>query len=89
MAGLLAHFHRNIQNVYMQYFIGYSGFSYQPVFDPSLFVDLRKRFGADQINEINEAIMGLVSDGVKDKKEDSPPACNDMSDVFALVGLHL
>ena len=68
------------ENVYMQYFIGYSGFSYQPVFDPSLFVDLRKRFGADQINEINETIMGLVSEEEKDKKEDGPQN-NDMSDV--------
>ena len=64
------------ENVYMQYFIGYSGFSYEPVFDPSLFVDLRKRFGADQINEINETIMGLVSEEAKDKKEDSPPNNN-------------
>jgi len=68
------------ENVYMQYFIGYSGFSYEPVFDPSLFVDLRKRFGADQINEINETIMGLVREEVQDKKEDSPPN-NDISDV--------
>ena len=68
------------ENVYMQYFIGYSGFSYQPVFDPSLFVDLRKRFGADQINEINQTIMGLVSEEVKDKKEDVPQN-NDLSDV--------
>ena len=68
------------ENVFMQYFIGYSGFSYQPVFDPSLFVDLRKRFGADQINEINETIMGLVSEEVKDKKEDVPQN-NDLSDV--------
>ncbi len=67
------------ENVYMQYFIGYSGFSYQPVFDPSLFVDLRKRFGAEQINEINETIMGLVSEEVKDKKEDGPQN-NNMSD---------
>jgi hypothetical protein len=68
------------ENVYMQYFIGYSAFSYQPVFDPSLFVDLRKRFGADQINEINETIMGLVSEEQKDKKEDGPQN-NDMSEV--------
>jgi hypothetical protein len=67
------------ENVYMQYFIGYSGFSYEPVFDPSLFVDLRKRLGADQINEINETIMGLVIGEVKDKKEDSPLP-NDISD---------
>jgi hypothetical protein len=61
------------ENVYMQYFIGYSGFSYEPVFDPSLFVDLRKRFGADQINEINETIMGLVHEEVQDDNEDSLP----------------
>ena len=61
------------ENVYMQYFIGYSSFSYEPVFDPSLFVDLRKRFGADQINEINETIMGLVSKEQKDNEENSLP----------------
>lgn len=59
------------ENVYLQYFIGYSGYSYEPVFDPSLFVDLRKRFGVEQINEINELIMGLVVEEVEDKKEDS------------------
>jgi IS5 family transposase len=68
------------ENVYMQYFIGYSGFRYEPVFDPSLFVDLRKRFGAEQINEINETIMGLVSEEVKDKKEDTSPD-NNISEV--------
>src|SRR5664279_1300837 len=68
------------ENVYMQYFIGYSGFSYETVFDPSLFVDLRKRFGAEQINEINETIMGLVIEEVQDKKENIPPD-NNKSDV--------
>jgi hypothetical protein len=58
------------ENVYMQYFLGYSSFSYEPVFDPSLFVDLRKRFGAEQINAINETIMGLVVEDTKDQKED-------------------
>ena len=51
------------ENVYMQYFIGFSSFSDEAVFDPSLFVELRKRFGAEQINEMNEAIMGLVRQG--------------------------
>jgi transposase, IS5 family len=49
------------ENVYMQYFIGFSSFSKDPVFDPSLFVELRKRFGTDQINEITETILKLVS----------------------------
>lgn len=60
------------ENVYMQYFLGYSSFSYEPVFDPSLFVDLRKRFGADQINKINETIMGLVAEEVRPEKENEP-----------------
>lgn len=58
------------ENVYMQYFIGFSGFSYEPVFDASLFVDLRKRFGAEQINEINELIMGLVTKDAEEKREE-------------------
>lgn len=68
------------ENVYMQYFIGYSSFSYEPVFDPSLFVDLRKRFGAEQINEINETIMRLVNKEQEDKKETSP-AHNKIAEV--------
>src|ERR1044072_8376854 len=31
------------ENMYMQYFIGYSGFSNEPPFDSSLFVEIRKR----------------------------------------------
>lgn len=58
------------ENIFMQYFIGYSSFSYEPVFDPSLFVDLRKRFGTEQINAINEMIMGLVVEETKDQKQD-------------------
>jgi len=47
------------ENIYMQYFIGYSCFSIEAPFDPSLFVDIRKRLGPKQINEINEKILQL------------------------------
>ncbi len=47
------------ENMYMQYFIGYSSFSTEPPFDPSLFVEFRKRLGIEQINCINEKILGL------------------------------
>ncbi|MBC7912488.1 MAG: IS5 family transposase [Pyrinomonadaceae bacterium] len=67
------------ENVYMQYFIGFSSFSYEPVFDASLFVDLRKRFGAEQINAINETIMGLVTDDSKDKAPQNNDPVNDDS----------
>ncbi|MEI7726707.1 MAG: IS5 family transposase, partial [Bacteroidota bacterium] len=58
------------ENMYMQYFIGYSSFSTEPLFDPSLFVDFRKRLGIDQINFINEAILGLSHSKI-DKNADS------------------
>jgi hypothetical protein len=41
----------------MQYFVGYSSFCDVAAFDPSLFVELRKRLGIDQINSINEDIV--------------------------------
>jgi hypothetical protein len=47
------------ENIYMQYFIGYSSFSNEAPFDASLFVDIRKRLGTAQINEINEKILQL------------------------------
>ena len=47
------------ENMYMQYFIGYNSFSKEAPFDPSLFVEFRKRLGIEQINMINEKILGL------------------------------
>lgn len=48
------------ENMYMQYFIGYSSYSNVPPFDPSLFVEIRTRLGVDQINMINEQIIQLI-----------------------------
>jgi len=70
------------ENIYMQYFIGYSSFSNEPPFDASLFVGIRKRLGVNQINEINEKILQLNEvlpetnsneDEGKSKKEDDHP----------------
>ena len=58
------------ENIYMQYFIGFSSYSDEPVFDSSLFVDLRKRIGPGQLNEINERIMGII-DANKDSDVDT------------------
>jgi len=56
------------ENIYMQYFIGYSSFSKEEPFDPSLFVEFRKRLGIEQINAINDKILGL-SNGDKASKQ--------------------
>jgi transposase, IS5 family len=63
------------ENMYMQYFLGYSSFSDEEPFDPSLFVDFRKRLGIDQINEINEKILGLPTEKDKDALPPEEP-CN-------------
>jgi len=47
------------ENIYMQYFLGYSSFDPEPPFDPSLFVEIRQRLGIAEVNAINEKIIEL------------------------------
>jgi hypothetical protein len=47
------------ENMYMQYFLGFSSFTPEPPFDASLFVEFRKRLGMDTLNAINEKIVAL------------------------------
>lgn len=72
------------ENVYMQYFIGYSSFSPSPAFDPSLFVELRTRLGMEQINAINERIIGLVQQTM----DASTPVKPEQRDTNGSVPLH-
>jgi len=64
------------ENVYMQYFLGYSSFTNQTPFDASLFVEFRKRLGLEQVNAINERIVSLKAKlnakGDKPKDNDTP-----------------
>jgi hypothetical protein len=61
----------------MQYFLGFPSFSIEPAFDPSLFVEFRKKLGADQINAINEKIISLKTHLESPKKESKPEESND------------
>lgn len=67
------------ENMYMQYFIGYNSFSDEPPFDPTLFVNFRKRLGIEQINEINERMLGLNSSSDDEDKDLSNGASDDLS----------
>jgi IS5 family transposase len=59
------------ENVYLQYFIGLSGFETKAPFDASLMVHFRKRLGASMINEINEWIANPTKKlGAKDSDND-------------------
>lgn len=73
------------ENIYMQYFLGYSSFCDTPPFDPSLFVEFRKKLGLEQINAINDRISKIKQDAQKRKelskscdKEDNPPVGMEM-----------
>ena len=58
------------ENMFLQYFLGYSTYIKEPPFDPSLFVDIRRRLGHELIAEMNERIYGFSMDkaSTKDKK---------------------
>jgi len=58
----------------MQYFIGYSGFSKTAPFDPSLFVELRKRLGMEQINAINDRVIQFIQEK-QEKNTTETPNC--------------
>lgn len=55
------------ENPYMQYMCGLAEFTDQPIFDPTLFVDLRKRINDDDINKMTEALFKREQE-MKDKK---------------------
>ena len=62
------------ENIYMQYFLGYSSFSSEPPFDASLFVDFRKRLGMENLNAINERIVSLKTKLESKKLGSEPPS---------------
>lgn len=62
------------ENIYMQYFLGYTSFSSEQPFDASLFVEFRKRLGMDFINTINERILALRRPAVGDAGTGEDPA---------------
>ena len=55
------------ENIYMQYFIGLEEFTPDPVFDPSLFVDIRKRVGHKTFDTLTVDLIKSVSKE-KDKR---------------------
>lgn len=55
------------ENIYMQYFIGLKEFTVKPVFDPSLFPEIRKRVGHEVFDTLTTNLIKSVSQE-KDKK---------------------
>ena len=76
------------ENMYLQYFLGFDSFSIAPVFDASLFVEIRKRMTDRVLNAINEEIVlsylappPIQTSEKKDTSAtDLPPKGNDKDD---------
>lgn len=50
------------ENIYAQYFVGLSGFKPEPVFAPSLFVEVRKRLGEKGSAQLNDLMIKHAHD---------------------------
>jgi len=48
------------ENPYLQYFLGYTEYSYQQPFTPSLFVSIRRRLGVEEFEKLTEDFMSQV-----------------------------
>jgi transposase, IS5 family len=65
------------ENPYMQYFLGFKAFRFEPVFHPSLFVTIRKRLGAEAFDEMTNELLKKAGGAEKeDQQQDksNPPA---------------
>lgn len=67
------------ENMYMQYFLGYSSFTTEAPFDASLFVEFRNRMGMEQINAMNDKIHALAQN--IQTPIDSKPISTDKKDI--------
>ena len=56
------------ENMYMQYFCGLKSFQTELPFDASLFVDIRKRMGAENFDQFNEIVIRR-SESLKPKRK--------------------
>ncbi|MBK8848123.1 MAG: IS5 family transposase [Bacteroidetes bacterium] len=79
------------ENMYMQYFIGYSSFSNEAPFDASLFVSIRFRLNFDLVGKMNEMMLDLEhsrtqapdssinADVTQTNIEDTPTVANEVA----------
>ncbi len=64
------------ENPYLQYFVGLPKYQEEPAFAPSLFVEIRRRMGAEVFEAFEKAILEEISKAkkVKDSKDKDAPS---------------
>jgi IS5 family transposase len=50
------------ENIYLQYFVGFSSFNPQQAFDPSLLVTIRKRMGKDAFDKLSLLVIKKIEE---------------------------
>lgn len=72
------------ENMYQQYFLGLSAYQYKPVFDPSLFVTIRKRLGVDAFDHmVIELIAATKAPAEQKVNHDQPSSLSSSNDQTA------
>ena len=56
------------ENPYLRYFVGLKEFTHKPIFDPSLFVMLRKRLGAKAFDQFSQKFVDRVK-SIEERKK--------------------
>lgn len=62
-----------VENMYMQYFLGYSSFTDEAPFTAPLFVSIRKRMSLALINQINEVVIQHCQSDREGSDAEYPP----------------
>ena len=57
------------ENIYLQYFVGFKTFRKEAAFDASLFVELRKRMGAEEFDKMSQEIISRSEEIIKERKK--------------------
>jgi hypothetical protein len=72
--------HQIEENMFMQYFLGYSSFTNASIFSPTLFVEIRKRLNQTIVNSISEIVVahGKEIEANRIKKDKDKPEDNDL-----------
>jgi hypothetical protein len=71
------------ENIYLQYFVGLSMYQYKAIFSPTLFVEIRKRMGAELFQQFEHNIIGAVEAQKAKSKDpddsDKPPGKSEVT----------
>jgi transposase, IS5 family len=71
------------ENAFMQFFLGFAGYSSKAPSDPSMMAHFRKRFSQEDLNRINEQIVvrgkAMVMESVVARQDDDGPHDPDAS----------